>query len=198
MLGATAEVLELLPMLPSPQDHRRARRGGFSLVEVVLVLAILSVASAMYAQTVASSHRLDPVTRDTNIAAEAVRVAIERLRAAPVDQLIATFDANPANDPDGPGTAPGATFAVEGLAPRADGTPVGSYLFPMDGNRLAENVVDDMLGSPRDLNGDHVVDALDHQGDWVLLPVRVRVEWLPRGSQGATRHLEIYTLVPRL
>ncbi len=177
---------------------RRGTRGGFSLVEVVLVLAILSVASAIYAQTVASSRRLDPIARETNIAAEAVRVAIERLRAVPVDELVATFDADPANDPGGPGTAPGSTFAVEGLAPGAAGTPVGSFQFPMDGNRVAEDFVDDMLGTPRDLNGDRVVDALDHRDDWALLPVRVRIEWLPQGSKGGMRHFEMYTLLPRL
>lgn len=181
-----------------PHAPHRPRHGGFSLVEVVLVLAILSVASVIYAQTVASSQKLDPVAQQTGIAAEAARAAIERMRAVPVEELLATFDADPANDPGGAGTAPGSTFAVEGLAPGALGAPVGRIVFPMDGVRIAEDITDEMLGLPRDLNGDGAIDTLDHRDDWVVLPVRIRLEWSPRGGPGTLRSLEIYTMFPRL
>lgn len=178
--------------------ERRSARGGFSLLEVILVMAVISVAGAIYAQTVASSRRLDPISAETGIAAEAARVAIEALRAQPVEQVLALYDADPSNDPGGPGTAPGATFAVEGLAPGPGGGPVGRIDFPLVGTRLAEDGVDEMLGMPRDLNGDGAVDALDHREDWVLLPVRVHLQWSPRGGVGGTRGFEIYTMLPRL
>lgn len=188
-------------MSQKPSAIRRehlTRRGGFSLVEIVLVMAILTVSATIYAQTVASSRRLDPIAVETAIAAEAARVAIERIRAQPVDQVLALYDADPANDPGGAGTAPGATFAVAGLAPGAGGAPVGRIEFPLVDGRLAEDLVDDMLGFPRDINGDGAVDGLDHRADWVVLPVRVRLEWTPRGGVGSTRDLELYTMLPRL
>ncbi|MBL8860783.1 MAG: type II secretion system protein [Planctomycetes bacterium] len=188
----------MLPPYVHPPRAVRARRSGFSLVEIVLVLAILSVASAMYAQTVASSRRLDPIAQETAIAAEAARIALERLRAVPPERLLATFDDDPGNDPDGAGTAPGARFAVEGLAPSAAGVPVGRYVFPLVEGRLAEDYVDALLGLPRDLNGDGLVDSGDHRADWVILPIEVRLEWSPRGSMSATRDFSLYTMIPRL
>jgi len=189
------------PMFPNPPAVRRAhlaRRGGFSLVEVILVMAILTVSAAIYGQTIASSRRLEPIAIEKALASEAARTALERIRALPIDQVLALYDADPANDPGGAGTAPGATFAVEGLAPGAGGAAVGRIEFPFVDGRLAEDLVDDMFGFPRDINGDGEIDALDHRADWVLLPVRVRVEWTPHGGAGSTREFEIYTMLPRL
>jgi hypothetical protein len=51
---------------------------------------------------------------------------------------------------------------------------------------LREDVVDAGLGMPRDLNLDGVIDALDHSGDYRILPVRVLVEWT--GMSGNRTH----------
>jgi len=183
---------------PAIRRAQLTRRGGFSLVEIVVVMAILTVSAAIYAQTVASSRLLEPIAVEKSLASEAARTALERIRAQPIDQVLALYDADPANDPGGPGTAPGPTFQVEGLAPGAGGAPVGRIDFPLVDGRLAEDLVDDMFGFPRDINGDGAIDALDHRADWVLLPVRVRLEWTPRGGTGGTRDFEIYTMLPRL
>jgi hypothetical protein len=42
---------------------------------------------------------------------------------------------------------------------------------------LREDAVDAELGMPRDLDGDGTVDTDDHAGDYLVLPVRVRVTW---------------------
>lgn len=183
-------------VLHRPRGVTRSRRAGFSLVEAVLVMAIMTVATAMYAQIVGSSARLAPMAAETSIASDAARDALERLRAVPVDQLVAIFDADPSNDPDGPGTAFGPTFPVPGLVPQT-GVPVGTVTFPTVDGRIAEDAVDEMLGCPRDLNADRLIDANDHGDDWVVLPVRVRIEWLPRGAK-RTRTFELYTMVARL
>jgi hypothetical protein len=80
------------------------------------------------------------------------------------------------------------------VAGDADGR-VGEVIFPNGGNGatfLAENEVDPALGLTRDLNGDGAIDALDHSGDYRLLPVRVRVAW-----SGATgdRQIELEALL---
>jgi hypothetical protein len=75
---------------------------------------------------------------------------------------------------------------------------VGQFEFPMVDGRLAEDVDDEMLGCPRDLNADNLVDAADHRDDWVILPVRVRLEWMPRGGTTRSRTFELFTILARL
>ena len=45
---------------------------------------------------------------------------------------------------------------------------------------------------PRDLDGDNGVDGFDHEGDYRLLPVLLRLEW--QGRSG-TRRAEIRTML---
>jgi len=55
---------------------------------------------------------------------------------------------------------------------------------------VREDVVDSGLGTPRDLNGNNVVDTANHSSDYLLLPVRVTIEW--KSTSGA-RKFEIVT-----
>lgn len=56
--------------------------------------------------------------------------------------------------------------------------------------QLREDAQDPDLGMPRDLNGDSLVDDEDHADDYILLPVRVRIEW--EGMFG-NRRFELFT-----
>lgn len=58
--------------------------------------------------------------------------------------------------------------------------------------QLREDFVDDELGMPRDLNGDSVVDDEDHGGDYLILPVRVRLRW--DGVFGE-RTMDVFTMI---
>jgi Tfp pilus assembly protein PilV len=169
-------------------------RAGITLIEIMIVIAILTVSLAMFAQTLSASARLDPVANETMLAAEGSRVMIERMRAQPFDQVYALYDANPANDPGGAGTAPGSTFAIEGLSPATVGGVVGRIEFPVVTSQLRENSTDEMLGMPRDLNGDLLVDTANHAGDYLLLPVRVRVEWASKSGHLGRRSMEFYAM----
>jgi len=99
--------------------------------------------------------------------------------------ICALYNADPDDDPGGFDTAPGPFFEVEGLDPRpgdVDGA-VGEIIMPTtDGFDLREDVVDDQIGTPRDLDLDGVIDSADHSADYLILPVLVRLEW--RGSTG--------------
>ncbi len=57
---------------------------------------------------------------------------------------------------------------------------------------LLEVFEDAELGMPRDLNGDSIIDDLDHSKDYIILPVRVRVEW--QGNHGV-RSLELFSML---
>jgi len=158
----------------------------------------MTVAMGMFAQTLASSTRLDPVSAETSIAADAARVQIERMRNHPFDEVYARYNADPSDDPEGAGTAPGNRFAVAGLAPLAAAGFVGTVEFPEIAGDLREDAVDALLGMPRDLDGDEVVDSADHSYDRIVLPTRVRIEWSSRNGRGGPRTFAIHTMLADL
>lgn len=46
--------------------------------------------------------------------------------------------------------------------------------------QLREDLTNELLGTPRDLNGDSIIDDQNHGGDYVILPVRVELRWASR------------------
>jgi prepilin-type N-terminal cleavage/methylation domain-containing protein len=165
----------------------RPARAGMTLLEVMVSLSISLVAMGMFSSALVSTSRMGADKRMTALAANAARSAIEDMRAAPHAERFAQFNADPADDPEGAGTAPGRYFEVPGLDARADDPDgfVGEILIPTIEGKLREDAVDDRLGLPRDLNGDTLVDQENHAGDYVILPVTVRIEW--RGVTGPRR-----------
>ena len=155
-------------------------------------MVILLVAMRMTVQTLVGVNRLTPAVRDKSSAIAGARNKLEEMRGQDFPRLFALYNADPADDPGGAGTAPGAGFQVSFLQPwpgDADGL-VGRIEFPTIGGELREDVNDRDLGMPRDLNEDDVQDSLDHAGDYVFLPVRIRVEWT---SKSGNRSFEAYT-----
>jgi prepilin-type N-terminal cleavage/methylation domain-containing protein len=152
-------------------------RTGSSLIELMVVLAILSIAGAMFTQTMTVARRLDPIGSETAIAAEGARTQMERMHNHPFRDVFRLYNDDPSDDPGGAGTAPGSRFSVPGLEPTTPGGFVGQVLFPTVRNQLREDVTDVDLCMPRDLNGDGIVDAQDHANDCILLPVRLRLAW---------------------
>lgn len=57
---------------------------------------------------------------------------------------------------------------------------------------LREDYIDARLGMPRDLNGDSLIDDLDHADDYIVLPVHVQIRW--RGDFGP-RVYDLYTQI---
>ncbi|MEW6071983.1 MAG: prepilin-type N-terminal cleavage/methylation domain-containing protein [Planctomycetota bacterium] len=194
---------------------------GTTLLELLVVLTIVAVAVGILSRIVVSTSRLRETNREGAVAMEAARTVLEEMRAWPLAEVYARYNADPADDPDGPGTAPGDRFAVDGLTPfdPAAGGRAGSVVFPAGaapvssggiGGRsglpggasggtsvaaplvLREDVSLPLLGMPRDLNGDNIVDGEDHSADCLLLPVQVRVEW--QGSN-CPRSVDLFTML---
>lgn len=169
-------------------------RVGSTTLELVFAIAVLLVGLLGYSRSLVGSVELGQKNRDTAVATEAARAAIEGFYGTAFDDVFSSFNADPTDDPGGIGTAPGNTFTVQGLDLRfndADGMH-GEIFFPINAGALREDLNDDSLGTPRDLNLDGAVDAADHAGDYRLLPVLVRVEWR---SGERNRQIEVRTLL---
>jgi hypothetical protein len=150
------------------------------LLDVLIAMVVLVVAVGGLSGSVVSSLKLARVNEETALADDAARAMSERIQGVDFRDIFATFNDSPADDPGGL-PAPGSAFAVPGLNLQegdADGM-AGTILFPTNpaGMVLREDVADASLGMPRDLTGDGLWDAADHSGDYVMLPVTIRVDW---------------------
>ena len=182
-----------------------ARRAGFTFAELVVVMVVMLISVSIFTSTVVTTARQRAINRENAIAANAARSALELMRNEEFEQVFALFNADPADDPAGPGTAPGEFFAVEGLnvVDGAPGGAAGRITFPavdVSGGvgtpawQLREDFEDPDMGMPRDLNGDGVTDDQDHAGDYVILPVRVTIQWTGMAGQ---REYRSFTMLVR-
>jgi type II secretory pathway pseudopilin PulG len=155
--------------------HRKScGESGFTLIQVVLATAVLTIAALSLTVVQISSLSLTASNRETAEARHVARQILEDLRSETVSEVYARYNSIPTDDPEGDGTGPGDTLTV----PTDCGTMTASIEFPGNtGAVLREDAVDAELGMPRDLDGDGTVDTDDHAGDYLVLPVRVRVTW---------------------
>ena len=185
--------------LASGSQPRSRGHAGLSIAELMIGLTVLVIGVVGALTSVTSSAMLGETSPETTRAHLAVIQTIETLRAESFSDVFARYNSTPADDPGAPGTGPGPGFAVAGLDPQrgdADGM-VGEIILPedeLDPRVLREDKDDADFGLPRDLDADGVIDADDHAGDYLQLPVRVRISW--RGSAG-NRTLESETILGR-
>lgn len=164
------------------------------MVELLVVVVVLAIALTMMSGTMTSAARLGPLQRERAKAAEAAREMLELLRIEPFHRVFVLYNDETGDDPAGAGTAPGPHFAVEGLqVPESDLDGMcGRVRFPGEsGAELLESANDPVLGLPRDLNANGVVDDTDVSDSYSLLPIEIVVEW---ESGGRVHELRIQTM----
>ena len=128
--------------------------AGWTLLEIVISTVILLTLLVGFSYGLVSSTSLGKATREQGTAREAARAQIEELRATAFEEVLARFDADPADDP-ATGTSPGADFDVLGLNARPDDPDghVGEIVFPLsEDGELREDLDLARLGMPRDLS----------------------------------------------
>lgn len=173
-----------------------AARAGMSLIEVMVSLLVITVATYILTYTIMASVAHTGSKREKNLAVEAATNMIEGLRACPPQDIFALYNETPADDPYGEGTSPGSIFAIPGLDPQQDAQgrdlPLGQILMPGDGMVLDESIEDARFGLPRDLDGSMFIEEGNCADRYIFLPLTVRVQW--NGKLG-NRHVEIATVI---
>lgn len=177
-------------------NRRTSRRVGMTLIEIIIGLGVVVVAILGIMSALVAASRTDEATAEQVRALNGCKSTIEMMKQSTFAEIWRRYNSNPADDPGGAGTAPGANFAVAGLraqAGDADGMP-GQVIFPEVAGNLSETFVDARMGMPagKILNGD--LDATDTNVNttYMILPVRVVVDW--QGASGRN-HMEITTFL---
>ena len=151
----------------------------------MITCGVLVIALSGFMSTILAGMEVNATSRRSAIGSEIAQGMLETLYEEDFSRVFAAYNDEPADDAGLP--APGSTFVIarsNWQANNADGV-VGTIEFPTAPGApgvLREDLVDPSLGMPRDLNGDGVIDGLNHAADYRLLPVRIRVAW-PGGSQ---------------
>ena len=171
-------------------------RSGFSLVEVMVSLLVITVASYILTSSVMASVVNAAQRREKAAAAEALSNMVEELRARPAGEVFALYNDDPSDDPYGPGTGFGHEFDIPGLDPqrnnKGEAFAIGEILMPGRGAWLDESFSQPEFGLPRDLDGSLFVEAGDCSSRYVLLPLIVRARWTGRLGD---REIKIATVV---
>lgn len=173
-----------------------------TLLEIIFALPVVLIAASMLASTLVAIAKQRSVTLENAVVSTAVQEVFERMRNEDLRDLFRLYNAEPFDDPFGPGTAPGNFFGVEGLTslPNIPPGSIGEIFLPAVNTgtgvapvwELREDMQDPDCQMPRDLNGDSVIDDQDHGADYVVMPVHVRVRW--QGKFGP-REFNMHTLL---
>lgn len=195
---------------------RRRRERGTGLLDCLVAVVVISLSSMGFVAASLSSRSLEVEARTVQAAVELTRAVMEELHATPVDELVARYNADPDDDPDGSGTSRGSSFELDtrsilcDLLECVDDVLTGreaevvraippsmecTITLPtiVDGKSglevLREDTVAPELGLPADLNGDGTIDGDDRTGDYRILPLAVQLAWPT--ADGGTRTVAI-------
>jgi len=181
----------------SSQRGAREDCAGFTLVEVMAAAVVIAVAVLGASSAILSSAGLTRMNRDTEVARQAVRQQIEELQSVPFREVFAAYNDDLADDAGLTVPAPGPGFNVPGLTP-VDGDEdgmCGRIFLPVDplGDPwvLREDLDDEQLGLPLDLDLDGVIDGTNQAADYMLLPVRVEVRWVGLAGERSTELMTV-------
>lgn len=181
----------------SVRCRRRARQGGFSLIDVLVALTIFSISAAGFLGVALSSLSLKKENENLAAANAMTRMVFEEMRSQDFDLLFALFNDDPKDDPVGI-AAPGSRFTRQNFY-RAFGTATQKYGTVNTqgvGNNVADmESVEAVISFPsRDLDGDGAVDVQDLTAGYELLPVMVQINWVVNGRPHQT---QVQTILQR-
>jgi Tfp pilus assembly protein PilV len=200
-------------MLDSYRHHSTSfSAAGFSIIEVVVGMAVMLLGSLGFLSLSVTSFTLEVENSELAMATAAARVMVEELQATPFAEVFATYNEQPGDDPEGPGTANGNHFTIQGSLlqlnamitttdTKASTTQTSvvdmtvDLRFPtLPNGTLSEAATPLFPGMPVDLNADGTISTGDRSGDYKVLPCLLVITW--NTSRGA-RSLTIPKLLTR-
>ncbi len=162
----------------------RRRERGFTLLELMLAVCVVSVGLLGLLSVIKNGLDLDTTSRESHIALVEARKKLEEMKAAPFGELYDRYQS---------GGVIGNAFTL--TAPVQDATGVklptlqsanGTITF------LTEPQAASRFGvASFDCNRDYdTADSPD--ASWRIYPIRIRITWLSRGQ---TRQVELYSVI---
>jgi type II secretory pathway pseudopilin PulG len=145
-----------------------ASQGGWTMVELVIAMALLTIGVVSFIVALTYSLRLAAAGHQKDIAMNAARQVIEQMRTYTISNAFATYNSNPDFNVEGLNILPGDT---DGKA--------GKVIFPADSGNLVESQTSELMGMDNDLDLDGNGGNSDtvNPGNAIMLPVVVRIEW---------------------
>ncbi len=145
-----------------PDSHEPISTAGFSLIEILIAITLLTFAFLGMATLVMSNERSQVYAAEEAVIRNALRNQAERIRGTPFEDILSSYQ--------------GFTFAVNGVS--------GAGIVTIFTDETEDSDDTAALGFPRDLNGDGSASDTDVTTDYMLLAVRLRVTW--QGASGTT------------
>lgn len=165
-----------------PRPHPSAR-AGFTLVELSVGVAILTIGTLAMLTTVVASQKLETSNRERLLARMAAQSAVRDVqitaRAVATEQGLEDWGTNF----QAALAAPNDWLPVDGLQPWESLQNVCQVIVVND-ETASDDDLGFELGMPRDLNGDGDSEDVAVTGDARLFPVLVRICWeTPAGQR---------------
>jgi prepilin-type N-terminal cleavage/methylation domain-containing protein len=158
-------------------------RSGFTLVELAVGIAILTIGTLAMLSTVVASQKLETSNRERLLARMGAQSVVRDVqitaRAVAAEQGLEDWGTNFIAEL----SAPNNWVPVDGLQPWSNLQNVCEVVIVND-ETASDDDLGFELGMPRDLNGDGVVDDTAVTSEGKLFPVIVRVRWeTPAGQR---------------
>lgn len=171
----------------------RAGRGGFTLLEIAITIAILIIAVASTSAATVSLSAMRRLNRERSVAHNAASALAERILSLGRSEIGSpgSWARNVAEAVCPPNTL-GVAFDVPELEPQTGFAHVGSITFVADETRT-DNQLGVQLGMPRDLDGNGFADGTNVIATARLLPVVIELRWT--GIRGEQRLVHPFLVV---
>ncbi len=105
--------LRFRPDLAPIPVRRRSTEAGFGLIDSMISIVVISVSTVGFLAASVTSMSLEKESRTVAAANEMSRAVVEQMLALPIEQVLPTYNANKADDPNGAGTACGSSWTMD-------------------------------------------------------------------------------------
>jgi prepilin-type N-terminal cleavage/methylation domain-containing protein len=175
---------------------KKKGKRGFTLIELMVAIAIIAISLVTLVSVILANIRLDDLTKEMNLAANAINLQVERLRGVPYNVGI--------RDNLGTGSNPVGEYTENFPVPllRGYNDPFAAYASTTNPHpnetrgfihMRSELVPKSAVTNRNDIDYDPLDFAIEDYSDQsCMVRFRVRVDW--RGADGKPKFLEMHSM----